>query len=298
MAGSESKINMGLRPHVALWRTTRFDLDVSHPLVMGIVNVTPDSFSDGGLLASSADAISHAETLVEEGAHVLDVGGESTRPGAARVDIAEQIARTQPVIAALAPLGPISVDTTRAEVARAALAAGACIVNDVSAALDDPEIVDVACAAGASIILMHRLASPDSDRWSTEYDARRTYGDVVHDVRDWLGARVAAVVKAGIPRDRIAIDPGLGFGKDVQQNLALIARLQEFAELGVPVLVGASRKSFLGALTAEPDAAKRDAASVSAALVAASNGAAILRVHAVRDHAHALAAWSALRKQY
>ena len=235
---------------------------------------------------------------MHEGAGIVDVGGESTRPGAARVDIAEQIARTQPVIAALAPLGPISIDTTRAEVARAALAAGACIVNDVSAALDDPEIVDVACSAGAAIILMHRLASPDSDRWSTEYDARRTYGDVVHDVRDWLGARVAAVVKAGMPRDRIAIDPGLGFGKDVEQNLALIARLQEFAELGVPVLVGASRKSFLGAITAEPDAAKRDAASVSAALVAASNGAAILRVHAVRDHVHALAAWSALRKKY
>jgi dihydropteroate synthase len=145
---------------------------------------------------------------------------------------------------------------------------------------------------------MHRLASPDSDRWSTEYDARRTYTDVVHDVRDWLGARVAAVLKAGMPRDRIAIDPGLGFGKDVQQNLALIARLQEFAELGVPVLVGASRKSFLGAITAQPDPAQRDAASVGAALVAASNGAAILRVHAVRDHAHALAAWSALRKKY
>ena len=268
------------------------------PVLMAVLNTTPDSFSDGGIHSSCDAAITHGKRCIHEGAGIVDVGGESTRPGAARVDIAEQIARTQPVIAALAPLGPISIDTTRAEVARAALAAGACIVNDVSAALDDPEIVDVACSAGAAIILMHRLASPDSDRWSTEYDARRTYGDVVHDVRDWLGARVAAVVKAGIPRDRIAIDPGLGFGKDVEQNLALIARLQEFAELGVPVLVGASRKSFLGAITAEPDAAKRDAASVSAALVAASNGAAILRVHAVRDHAHALAAWSALRKKY
>ena len=268
------------------------------PVLMAVLNTTPDSFSDGGIHSSCDAAITHGKRCIHEGAGIVDVGGESTRPGAARVNIAEQIARTQPVIAALAPLGPISIDTTRAEVARAALAAGACIVNDVSAALDDPEIVDVACAAGAAIILMHRLASPDSDRWSTEYDARRTYGDVVHDVRDWLGARVAAVVKAGIPRDRIAIDPGIGFGKDVQQNLALIARLQEFAELGVPVLVGASRKSFLGAITAEPDPAQRDAASVSAALVAAANGAAILRVHAVRDHAHALAAWSALRKKY
>ena len=268
------------------------------PLLMAVLNTTPDSFSDGGVHSSFDAALAHGQRCIHDGAGILDVGGESTRPGAARVDIAEQIARTQPVIAALATLGPVSIDTTRAEVARVALAAGACIVNDVSAALDDPEIVDVACAAGAAIILMHRLASPDSDRWSTEYDARRTYGDVVHDVRDWLGARVAAVLKAGMPRDRIAIDPGLGFGKDVQQNLALIARLQEFAELGVPVLVGASRKSFLGAITAEPDPAQRDAASVGAALVAAANGAAILRVHAVRDHAHALAAWSALRKKY
>ena len=268
------------------------------PVLMAVLNTTPDSFSDGGVHSSLDAAVSHGQLCIHDGAGILDVGGESTRPGAARVDIAEQIARTQPVIAALATLGPVSIDTTRAEVARAALAAGACIVNDVSAALDDPEIVDVACAAGAAIILMHRLASPDSDRWSTEYDARRTYTDVVHDVRDWLGARVAAVLKAGMPRDRIAVDPGLGFGKDVQQNLALIARLQEFAELGVPVLVGASRKSFLGAITAEPDPAQRDAASVGAALVAASNGAAILRVHAVRDHAHALAAWSALRKKY
>ena len=268
------------------------------PVLMAVLNTTPDSFSDGGVHSSLDAAVSHGQLCIHDGAGILDVGGESTRPGAARVDIAEQIARTQPVIAALATLGPVSIDTTRAEVARAALAAGACIVNDVSAALDDPEIVDVACAAGAAIILMHRLASPDSDRWSTEYDARRTYTDVVHDVRDWLGARVAAVLKAGMPRDRVAVDPGLGFGKDVQQNLALIARLQEFAELGVPVLVGASRKSFLGAITAEPDPAQRDAASVGAALVAASNGAAILRVHAVRDHAHALAAWSALRKKY
>lgn len=268
------------------------------PVLMAVLNTTPDSFSDGGVHSSFDAALAHGQRCIHDGAGILDVGGESTRPGAARVDIAEQIARTQPVIAALAPLGPVSIDTTRAEVARVALAAGACIVNDVSAALDDPEIVEVACAAGAAIILMHRLASPDSDRWSTEYDARRTYTDVVHDVRDWLGARVAAVLKAGMPRDRIAIDPGLGFGKDVQQNLALIARLPEFAELGVPVLVGASRKSFLGAITAESDPAQRDAASVGAALVAASNGAAILRVHAVRDHAHALAAWSALRKKY
>ncbi|MEI6473847.1 MAG: dihydropteroate synthase [Planctomycetota bacterium] len=267
------------------------------PILMAVVNTTPDSFSDGGLHLSEEAAIAHGKQCIRDGAGILDIGGESTRPGAISVSPAEQIFRTHAAIAAFATHTPVSIDTTDAEVARAAFAAGACIVNDVSAATDDPSIVDAACACGAAIVLMHRLVSPDSDRWSTEHDSRRTYQDVVHDVRDWLGARIDAVVRAGMSRERIAIDPGLGFGKDVQQNLALIARLGEFAELGVPVLVGASRKSFLGAITAETDPARRDAASVAAALVAASNGAAILRVHAVRDHAHALATWSALRRK-
>ncbi len=267
------------------------------PVLMAVVNTTPDSFSDGGLHLSAEAAIAYGHNCVRDGAGILDVGGESTRPGATLVSPAEQIVRTHAAIAALSPHVPVSIDTTRAEVARAAFAAGACIVNDVSSATDDPDIVDAACVFGAAIVLMHRLTKPDSDRWSTEHDSRRTYHDVVHDVRDWLGARIDAVVRAGMSRERIAIDPGLGFGKDVQQNLALIERLDEFAELGVPVLVGASRKSFLGAITAETDPARRDPASVAAALVAASNGAAILRVHAVRDHGQALAMWAALRRR-
>ena len=280
---------------VLLARTHRFAWGSGTvPVLMAVVNTTPDSFSDGGLHSSVEAAVAWGQRSIYDGAGIVDIGGESTRPGAASVSAAEQILRTQAVIAALAPQSPVSIDTTRADVARAAFAAGACMVNDVSAATDDPDLVDAACAAGAAIVLMHRLVSPGSDVWSTEHDSRRVYGDVVRDVRDWLGNRVAAVMRAGMPRERIAIDPGLGFGKDVKQNLELIARLDEFASLGVPVLVGASRKSFLGAITAEPDPARRDASSVAAALAAASNGAAILRVHAVRDHSHALAVWAAL----
>jgi len=266
------------------------------PILMAVVNVTPDSFSDGGLHASVPGAVAHAERCLGEGATVLDIGGESTRPGAERVPADVQVARTQPVVAALAARAAVSVDTTRAAVASAAIASGACIVNDVSAALEDPGIVDAACAGGAAMVLMHRLHAPGEDRWSTEPDARRVYGDVVRDVRDWLGARADAVERAGLPRDRIVVDPGLGFGKDVRQNAELLARLGEFSTLGLPVLVGASRKSFLGAIAGQPDPARRDPASVAAALVAASGGAAILRVHDVAMHRDALAVWRATQK--
>jgi dihydropteroate synthase len=265
------------------------------PLLMAIVNATPDSFSDGGLHADAASAIDFGERCIADGAAIVDIGGESTRPGAQRVDAAEQIARTCPVVEALARRAPVSIDTTRAAVAQSALAAGACMVNDVSAATDDPAIIDTACSAGAALVLMHRLHAPAEDRVSTEADPRRRYGDVVRDVRDWLGARIEAAARAGLPRECIAVDPGLGFGKDVAQNMELLVRVGEFASLGVPVLVGASRKSFLGAVAGEPDAARRDAASIVAALEAASNGAAILRVHDVHGHRVALAAWAAVQ---
>jgi dihydropteroate synthase len=193
-----------------------------------------------------------------------------------------------PVVRALAARHAVSIDTTRAEVAAAAIAAGACIVNDVSAAAEDPAIVEAAAAGGAALVLMHRRFAPGEDRWSTEHDPRRPAGDVVAEVRDWLAARVDAVVRAGMPRDRVAIDPGLGFGKSVAENMELLERVGELAALGLPVLVGASRKSFLGALAGEPDPSMRDRASVHAALVAARGGAAILRVHAVEAHARAL----------
>ena len=265
------------------------------PLLMAIVNATPDSFSDGGLHADAASAIAFGERCIADGAAIVDVGGESTRPGAQRVDAAEQVARTCPVVESLARRAPVSIDTTRAAVAQAALAAGACMVNDVSAATEDPAIIEAACNAGAAMVLMHRLHAPGDDRVSTEADPRRRYGDVVRDVRDWLGARIDAAVRAGLPRECIAVDPGLGFGKDVAQNMELLVRVGEFASLGVPVLVGASRKSFLGAVAGEPDAARRDPASIVAALEAASNGAAILRVHDVHGHRVALAAWAAVR---
>ena len=260
------------------------------PHLMAILNVTPDSFSDGGLFADHAAAIAHGERCVAEGAAIIDVGGESTRPGAARVPAAEQLARTGPVVRALAVRHAVSIDTTSSEVAAAAIAAGACIVNDVSAAAEDPAIVDAAAAGGAALVLMHRRFTPGEDRWSTEHDPRRPAGDVVAEVRDWLAARVDAVLRAGMPRDRVAIDPGLGFGKSVAENVALLERVGELAALGLPVLVGASRKSFLGAVRGEADPARRDDASADAALVAARGGAAILRVHAVGVHARRLRA--------
>lgn len=261
------------------------------PHLMAIVNATPDSFSDGGLHASPEQAIAFAEACAGDGASILDVGGESTRPGAGRVPADEQRARTEPVVRALARRHAVSIDTTRAEVAAAALAAGACMVNDVSGATEDPAMLATVAASDAAIVLMHRRFAPDQDRWSTDRDDRRPAGDVVREVRDWLGARVEAAVRAGLARDRIAVDPGFGFGKDVEQNLAMLASLAEFGAFGVPVLAGLSRKSFLGAIAGRPDPAERDAASIGAALAAAARGAAILRVHAVRPHADALAAW-------
>lgn len=262
------------------------------PHLMAIVNATPDSFSDGGLHADPAGAIGYAESCAADGAAILDVGGESTRPGASRIAAAEQRARTEPVIRALAARHAVSIDTTRAEVASAALAAGACMVNDVSGATEDPAMLDVVAASGAAIVLMHRRFAPDEDRWSTERDPRRPAGDVVGEVRDWLGARVDAAMRAGVARDRIAVDPGFGFGKDVAQSVSMLRSFGEFAALGVPVLAGLSRKSFLGALAGQPQPAARDSASVGAGLAAAARGAAILRVHAVRLHADALAGWA------
>ena len=254
------------------------------PHLMGIVNVTPDSFSDGGLHLDAAAAIAHGERCAAEGAAVLDVGGESTRPGAVRVPDAEQAARVVPVVRALAARHAASVDTTRASVARAALEAGACMVNDVSGGTEEPALVDVAAEFGAALVLMHRRFAPDQDRWSTEHDPRRASADVVAEVRDWLAARVEDAVRRGVARDRIAVDPGIGFGKSVAENVELIERLPELCALGIPVLVGASRKSFLGALAGEADPAQRDAASVVAARAAAARGAAFLRVHAVGAH--------------
>ena len=262
------------------------------PALMAVLNVTPDSFSDGGALSSDAMAIEHGRACLRHGASILDVGGESTRPGADPVPDGEQLRRTLGVVRALAGETVVSIDTRSATVARTALEAGACIVNDVSACLDDPDMAATVAGHGAHLVLMHRMVRPQDDRWSTEADARRPMGDIVRAVIDWLGARVDAVVREGVTRERIAVDPGLGFGKDVRQNLELLARIGDLAALGLPVVVGASRKSFLGAVGNVADPRDRDALSAAAGALAAVQGAAVIRVHDVARHRAAIdAAW-------
>lgn len=257
------------------------------PLMMGIVNVTPDSFSGDGLSRSAA--IAHARALHEAGADLIDIGGESTRPGAAPVASAEECRRILPVIEALAGRMPISVDTRHAATMRATLAAGARIVNDISALRHDPAALSVVASAGAPVILMHMLGD-DPQRMQ---DAPH-YADVALEVAGFLAGRIDAAVAAGIARERIAIDPGIGFGKTAAHNLALLRRLPLLAGLGCPILVGASRKSFIGRLSGEAAAAGRVAGSVAVALFAAERGAAILRVHDVAETVQALRVWRAL----
>lgn len=266
------------------------------PLLMAIVNATPDSFSDGGLHLAPEAAVEHGAACAAEGAAILDVGGESTRPGAARVPAEEQMARTLPVIARLAAAGHVlSIDTTRAEVARAALAAGAHAVNDVSGGTEDPAMLAVVAEARCGVVLMHRRVPPDQDRYSDQHAAPPAYHDLVREVRDWLAARAEHALRAGIARECVALDPGLGFGKDVAQNYQLIAELPVLAELGYPLVVGASRKSFVGAATGAAKPGDRLAGSLAVALAAAAGGAAMLRVHDVAPHRQALAAWTAVR---
>jgi dihydropteroate synthase len=260
--------------------------------LMAIVNVTPDSFSDGGDHATVERATEHALRCAEQGARIIDVGGESTRPGAARVSDAEQMARVLPVIRRLAAELPsdigISVDTTRAAVARRAVDEGAAIVNDVSGGTDDPSMLPAVAQLGCGMILMHRLCEPAEDSYSDRYARDPVYADVVQDVVAWLRVRCEAAMHAGIDGAALAVDPGLGFGKSVAQNLQLMERLREFAVLARPIVVSASRKSFIGATIGETDPKRRDSASVQAALSMLSRGASICRVHDVALHAAAL----------
>ena len=265
------------------------------PLLMAIVNVTPDSFSDGGEHNDLERACAFASTCLESGAHIVDIGGESTRPGAVAVSCDGQIARTQPVIARIArahPSAVISIDTTRAAVAEAALNSGARIVNDVSAGADDDSLWPLVAQRGCGYVLMHRLCAPGMDSYSDQYAEAPAYTDVVHDVVAWLQERAGAAERAGIDRAVIAIDPGLGFGKSVEQNFALIARMNEVVALGYPVVVSASRKSFLGAslggATAESRPSARDGASIAVALQMARAGVAVVRAHDVAGHHGAL----------
>lgn len=226
---------------------------------MGILNCTPDSFHAGGRSMDARAAIEHGVRLSHEGADIVDVGGESTRPGATRVSADEQVRRVVPVIEGLRAAGVarVSVDTTLAAVAERALASGACMVNDVSAGIEDPRLLRVAAAAGAEVVLMHRRVPPDQDRFSDRYEREPGYDDVVAVVAAWLAERESAAVLAGVSRERIVIDPGFGFGKSVAQNFEMLRRLAEFGAAGRRVLVGLSRKSFLGAVAGAPDPADR-----------------------------------------
>ncbi|MEO8057139.1 MAG: dihydropteroate synthase [Burkholderiales bacterium] len=268
------------------WLTTRFTIDLAQPRVMGIVNVTPDSFSDAGRHAGTAQALAHCERLLAEGAHMLDIGGESTRPGSLAVPLEEELARVMPVVEAALKLGcPISVDTKKPEVMRAVLALGADIINDISA-LQAPGALDVVAAhAGCGVCLMHMHGTPDS------MQARPAYEDVVAEVGAFLRARCEALAARGIGLDRVACDPGIGFGKRPEHNIALLRRQRELLALGRPLLVGWSRKSTLGVITGR-DVSQRQAASVAAALAAVQHGASIVRVHDVAETVDALKLWS------
>jgi dihydropteroate synthase len=268
----------------------------AHPaVVMGVLNVTPDSFSDGGRYADHDAAVSHAFELHKYGAHLIDVGGESTRPGAERVDAATEAARVVPVVRALAGGGvPVSIDTTRAAVAEAALAAGASVVNDVSGGLADPAMAAVVAAAGVPWVLMHWRGH------SRDMQALATYADVVTEVCDELRQRADAAVGAGVDPSNIIVDPGLGFAKLPEHNWRLSAHLGRIVELGFPVLVGASRKSYLGALLADPDGRPRpvdgrEAATVATSVLAVQAGAWGVRVHDVLSTVDALKVLAATR---
>ncbi|MFD1912782.1 dihydropteroate synthase [Halodurantibacterium flavum] len=262
------------------------------PSLMGIVNVTPDSFSDGGRYAQADAAIAHGRALAAAGAAILDVGGESTRPGAVTVPGPEETARIRPVIEGLAPVAPVSVDTRKATVARAALAAGAQIVNDVSAFTHDPALAGVTADAGVPVCLMHTQGDPQTMQDDPRYD------DVLLDVYDWLAERVAVAEAAGIPRARILVDPGIGFGKTEAHNLTLLRRLSLFHGLGCPLLLGVSRKRFIGRIGGPIHGSDRPEArmpgSVAVALAGVAQGAQVLRVHDVAETAQALKLWQAV----
>jgi dihydropteroate synthase len=255
------------------------------PSVMGVVNVTPDSFSDGGVNLHPEDAIAAARRMIDEGAAIVDVGGESTRPGAEPVPLDEELRRILPVLEVVAGDLPVSIDTAKAEVARRALALGAELVNDVTSLQGDPELAGVVSESGSYVCLMHMLGEPRTMQRDPRYE------DVVSEVKDFLEDRMRFAVAAGIAEERILLDPGIGFGKTVEHNFELIRRLDELVALGRPIVVGFSRKSSLGRILGDPDAKTGPlSASIAAAVTAYERGATILRVHDVREHVEALAA--------
>ncbi len=259
----------------------RFQLDLSKPCVMGIVNVTPDSFSDGGKFNTTEKAIEHALQLVEEGAEILDIGGESTRPGATPVPLDEELKRVIPVIEGLRDVGvPLSIDTYKPQVMQAAITAGADIVNDVCA-LREPQALEIVAASKAGVCLMHMQGRPQTMQADPQYD------DVVSEVRNFLKARLDAAEQAGIDRSRIVLDPGFGFGKRTAHNLTLLNHLNDIQALGLPLLIGLSRKSVLGQVVGS-SVDERIHASIAASVVSVMKGANIVRVHDVKPTIDAL----------
>jgi dihydropteroate synthase len=274
-----------------VWQTSRFRIDLATPQVMGIVNVTPDSFSDGGRYGEAGAAIAHCERLIVEGAQILDIGGESTRPGARAPSAEEELARVLPVLRHVVTLGvPVSVDTSEPRVMQAALDLGVDIVNDVRALQRPGAQAVVAAHPRAGVCLMHMQGEPGSMQAAPEYD------DVLAEVGTFLAARRDALLEAGVAAERIALDPGIGFGKSVAHNLRLLARQRELLALGQPLLVGWSRKSTLGAVTGRP-VEERLAASVAAALLALERGAHVVRVHDVAATVDALKLWQAMKHE-
>ena len=266
-----------------------FRLDLSRPLVMGIINATPDSFSDGGQHLRRDAAITHAQQLIAEGADIIDIGGESTRPGAQPVGAQEELDRVLPIIEGLrgVPI-PLSVDTCKPEVMRAAINAGVQMINDINA-LQDAAALDAVAASGVAACLMHKQGNPQTMQQQPHYQ------NVVVEVCDFLRERLATAEAAGIARERIVIDPGFGFGKTLAHNLNLLRHLGNLRELGVPVMAGLSRKSMLGAITGQ-DVNHRASASIAAALIAVQHGASIVRVHDVRETVDALKIWNAINE--
>jgi dihydropteroate synthase len=272
------------------WRTSRFLIDLGRPQVMGIVNVTPDSFSDGGAHASTQAALQHCEELIRQGADILDIGGESTRPGSPAVSLDDELARVIPVVREAVRLGvPLSIDTYKPKVMRAALDLGADIVNDIWALRQPGALAVVAQHLSCGVCLMHMHRDPQT------MQAAPMAGDVVPVVAQFLTERANALRDLQIAPSRIVLDPGIGFGKTVAQNFALLARQRELLAAGYPVLVGWSRKSSLGAATGIEVAGARMVPSVAAALLAVERGAAVVRVHDVRDTVAALAVWRTMR---
>lgn len=259
----------------------------SRPTVMGIVNVTPDSFSDGGRSLGFEDAVAHALRLVEEGADILDIGGESSRPGALAVTVEEELRRVIPVLKTLSKLitVPISIDTTKAEVARKAIEVGATIINDIRGLQGDPDLIPMLATTDTGIVLMHMKGEPRTMQVAPQYV------DVVQEVHDFLAQRVDFAEAAGIQRSRIAIDPGIGFGKTLEHNLTILRHLDAFADLNCALLIGTSRKRFLGSLTGR-EVSDRQTASVVSALAALNAGATVVRVHDVGPTVDAIKTWT------